>query len=119
MSNLNAFFSALARDMGTEPEQASYSIPLTGIDVLNLRTGHGISRERAQALAERTVLAGSNLTSDVPQILQTFLALGHAAEVGFRWDADTESIGFFIELIENVEEFVERDSKQAGVNKGW
>jgi hypothetical protein len=121
VSNLNALFAALARDMGAEtgPAPPSCSIPLTGMDVLNLRTGHGISRERAQALAERTVLAGSNLTSDVPQVLQTFDALGHPAEVVFRWDADTEDgLAFCIELIENVAEFVERDSEQADVKKG-
>lgn len=120
MSNLNTFFAALARDMGAEPEPvvATYSIPLTGLDVMNLRTGHGISRERARGLAEQTVLAGSNLTSDVPQVLQTFDALGHPAEVVFRWDADMESIAFCIELIENVAEFVERDSEQADIRKG-
>lgn len=123
MRNLNELFAALARDMGAEPEPAppsyaSYSIPLTGLDVMNLRTGHGISRERAKGLAEQTVLAGSNLTSDVPLVLQTFDALGHPAEAVFRWDADTESLAFCIELIENVAEFVERDSGQADVRQG-
>ena len=113
VQSLADLFDALEADLqarAARPAKLSYFIPLTGMDVMNLSTGHGISRERAHQLAQRTEITRDNLTDDVPQVLQAFDALGHPAEIAFRWNPDAESVEVSIELMENVAEFVARDS---------
>lgn len=101
-----------AKTQPVEEQDLRVKLSVNGMDFLSMETGHGLTRDRAQEVADSVEVSNTIDYKAIEKLLLFFRdKVTHGAVLSFALDNDGNVVTS-CELIENVAEFCERIAAQ-------